>query len=497
MGYEIVTARDNRFIAKIKDGKVVYTELSHQNIKEIIAGQINTSSGSTRTSLQIRVVYKFDSNRERNNDEVYRLWKRNPIIQNRVRQLNAIVFGRGLQYSYDDDIQTIINKFWRYNRIRQKLTGIGTDGQLYGEVFIGLFPQANRTTQMAVYDPNSVEIDFNPANVEDINQYIVQYKDETKGQETQVMNFTPLYKYLNQLEFNNGVPSVESMVLAQNCMVHVKFNNASDEPYGTSDFRQAFGPVNEYMDFRQDRNTIHQLYGSPAYDIEIDTEDTNVIEKRIQELADFEIGSNPIHNTKEKWKPLEFSSAGSVQPDGDEKAMRGLICAGTGFPEHLLFNQGTGSEDSTFALDSIAEDRQDKFKDAFIDIHKFVVSVSGGDMNKVDNGQIVFPLISTMSEKTKAETYVLLVGANIVSRETATLNTGHNWKIEKQQMEDEQPTFGAPVDNSTIAGIEGGRFSTRADNQNPNRDTGEDDRLARATAQNISTQTFGNRKTNN
>ena len=38
--------------------------------------------------------------------------------------------------------------------------------------------------------------------------------------------------------------------------------------------------VQDYMDFVGDRLTIHQLYGSPAYDITIETDDPQVIEDR-------------------------------------------------------------------------------------------------------------------------------------------------------------------------------------------------------------------------
>jgi hypothetical protein len=99
-----------------------------------------------------------------------------------------------------------------------------------------------------------------------------------------------------------------------------------------------------------------------------------------------------------------------------------------------------------------------------------------------------------MSEKAKAETYVLKVGAQICSRETAAYNTGHNWKIEYDRIMAEQEDFGI---GSDIAGAVGGRFSTRVNNQDPNRDTGLGDRQARAKARNTTTQVMGSRKTNN
>jgi hypothetical protein len=252
------------------------------------------------------------------------------------------------------------------------------------------------------------------------------------------------------------------------------------------------------MNFVGDRLTVHQLYGSPAYDITIDTDDPTVIQKRIEELAGFTIGSNPVHNKSEEWKPLEFKHQGT-DVASDEKTLRGLICAGTSFPEHLLFNQGDnmGSDDNTFALNKLAEDRQDAFVDAFTDIHKFVVAIAGGDPATIDDGGILCPEISTMSEKTKAETYVLKVGAKICSRKTAAMNLGHDWDTEQVQIQEEDRLFGELIGDSDAAGAIGGRFTTRKDNQDPERDDGSDDRKARANSRNISTQVFGDGKTNN
>jgi hypothetical protein len=178
--------------------------------------------------------------------------------------------------------------------------------------------------------------------------------------------------------------------------------------------------------------------------------------------------------------------------------IRGLICAGMDMPEYLLFNQTdtAGNDDTTFALNKLAEDRQNAFGEAFGDMHKFAVAIAGGDPAVIDDGQIIFPEISTMSEKAKAETYVLKVGAKICSRKTAAMNTGHNWDIEHDQILSEEEEFGALINSTAGGGVMGGRFSSRT-NQGGNKDDGADDREARGNATNVTTQTFGDRKTNN
>lgn len=470
---------------------------SNTKISEQIAGQQTSGKKGGFVGGSAKVVYKFDKNRNANNDAIYNLWKNNPIIQNRINQLNSLVFGRGFDYSYETATEEIIDRFWNLNRVRNKLNALGTDAQLYGEIFIGLFPQKNGDVLMAIYESNQVNIDFNPANVDDVNKYIVTYKDEEKNKD-ETVEFIPAYKYLNDIEFTNTavgrtirkVRKSLGKVSMQNVMVHLKFNNSSAEVHGTSDFRQVYSTVNEYMDFRSDRLAIHQMYGSPMFDIEIDTEDDKYIEQRIEELSDFTIGSNPVHNSKEKWTTLEFKNPADSAKH-DEASMRGLISAGLNFPEHLVFNQGNESEGGTFALNKLAEDRQDAFGNAFTEIHKFVVAIAGGDIANVNEGQIVFPEISTMSEKAKAETYVLKVGANICSRQTASYNTGHSWEIEQPRIAEEMEMFS--LDDATLGRV-GGRFTTRKNNQDPDRDDGTRDRREKLEVKNVTSAIMGSKQ---
>jgi hypothetical protein len=168
-----------------------------------------------------------------------------------------------------------------------------------------------------------------------------------------------------------------------------------------------------------------------------------------------------------------------MQPTADDKILRGLIAAGMSFPEFMLFNQveehGNGSDNNTFAITHLAQDRQDAFEEALTDIHKVVVACAGGDISTIDDGQLIFPEIDTMSEKTKAETYVLKVGANLCSRRTASMNMGHNWDVESQQIMEETEMFGQLADNSDFAGALSGRFTSRENNSaNPDSEGADD-----------------------
>ena len=123
------------------DGKLIYDkEKISSVVREMVAGQSGKTSGKLSTTAQ--VVYRFDTSRKSRCDNMWSLWKINPLMQNRITQLNSLVFGRGLKWVYDDKTQNIINRFWRVNRLRSKLNSMNTDAQLYGEVFIGLFPQS-------------------------------------------------------------------------------------------------------------------------------------------------------------------------------------------------------------------------------------------------------------------------------------------------------------------------------------------------------------------
>lgn len=498
-GYE-VWLDDRHVIGYLGQDNVIHYDTEKMNtvVTEMIAGQSGKTSG--RFSTTARVVYRYDGNRKKNNDTIWSLWKSNPIMQNRITQLNALTFGRGFRYMYDADTQAIIDRFWRVNQLRTKLGALSTDAQLYGEVFIGLFHQASGDVLVGLYEPRLVDIDFNPINVFDVNRYIITYRDEETNKDEQ-FDMMPIEKYLAELEMQSPIGKAVSKVRkalglkgatgikGKGVMCHVKFNTSSGQIHGTSDFYQTSDILGDYMGFVGDRLTIHQLYGSPAYDITIDTTDTKVIQDRIDDLAGFTIGSNPVHNKSETWTPLEFKN-GALVPTADEKILRGLICAGLGFPEYLLFNQNeVNGNDNTFSVTKIAEDRQDSFADTFTNMHKFAVAIAGGDPLAVDDGQLIFPEINMMSEKAKAETYVLKVGSNICSRRTAAAQMGHNWDIEVKQILDEAEILAPLMEDSDTAGVIGGRFTSRKNNS-ASTDPGDDgsgDRKKRADATRVKT----------
>jgi hypothetical protein len=354
--YQVVLGGKHVVATMGLDNKLHY---DREVIKEMIAGQSGKVSGHFSTTAQ--VVYRYNSTRKTSHNNMWSLWKSNPVMNNRITQLNALVFGTGLKWIYDQKTQKIIDRFWRVNRLRGKLDSLGVDAQIYGEVFIGLYPQSSGDVLVSFYESRQVDIDFDPGDVNRINRYIITYKDEESGKEEQ-FDMMPIQNYLNEIEFSQGINTGiigrvrkalgltgATKVKGKGVMCHIKFNNSTSEVYGTSDFHQVSDFTQDYMDFVGDRLTIHQLYGSPAYDIEIDTDDPQVIEDRIEELASFKIGSNPVHNAQEKWTPLEFKN-GALTPTADDKLFRGLLSAGMQFPEHMLFNQSEGDNQNTFSV---------------------------------------------------------------------------------------------------------------------------------------------------
>ena len=149
------------------DNKLNYNpDVVQTQLREMFAGQ---TGGSFFTTA--KVVYRWDRNRKTNADAVWNLWKVNPIMQNRITQLNSLTFGRGLKWLYEDQTQMIVDRFWRINRLKSKLNAISTDSQLYGEVFIGLFPQTSGDVLVSIYGANQVDIDFTPGDIYNVNRY--------------------------------------------------------------------------------------------------------------------------------------------------------------------------------------------------------------------------------------------------------------------------------------------------------------------------------------
>ena len=80
------------------DGKIHYDK---EEIRELIAGESHKTTGKYNTTAY--VTYRYDTSRKRKTDDVYELWKENGIMQNRINQLNALVFGTSIKWIYDKE----------------------------------------------------------------------------------------------------------------------------------------------------------------------------------------------------------------------------------------------------------------------------------------------------------------------------------------------------------------------------------------------------------
>ena len=81
----------------------------------MIAGQSGKTSGHFNTTAQ--VVYRYDTSRKTHHDNMWTLWKANPLLQNRINQFNALVFGRGIKWVYDDKTKRNLIKFAKNNKV--------------------------------------------------------------------------------------------------------------------------------------------------------------------------------------------------------------------------------------------------------------------------------------------------------------------------------------------------------------------------------------------
>lgn len=431
-------------VVERREPNLLFAQNSKMKITEQVSG---TSSGRKDYTPSPVVAYRYDGSRKTVSDDMWDLWKQNPIVQSRVLQMNNIIFGKGISYDYpDENTKRIIDRLWRINRIQTKLDSIGTNTQLYGELFVALYPQKSGDVLISFYEPRQVDIDFDPSDPSRVRSYILSWKDE-ENQTDNVVELQPVESFLNEIEFSNPITNGkiniakrqlgQKMYKGKGLMTHIYFNATASELCGTSDFYQSSDLVQDFMGFVGDRLTIHQLYGSPVYDITIDTDNPEVIENRIMELEDFKIGSNPVHNKQEEWKLLNAQSGngnGSVNAEADAELLKSLIASALCMPTGLLFQDKSDKDLDTTSVEQLAGKRQEAFKQLFKDIHKVAVAIAGGDINTIEDGDISFPEISLSSAKSKAETNSLLVQSNIISRQTASSSLGYSWNREKERM---------------------------------------------------------------
>ena len=417
-----------------------------------------SSGGSFDTAPLIRNVgipaFKLPtSDRQDLLDECYRLWKYDPLGGSIVRTTTFFTLGRGLIYQFDeDDAQFCAGKFYDKNNLEIRLRAASDEATAFGEVYIWLRPKYNEVkkgnkvlwrlgdTQVTFLPPDNVtHVETADEDVGDIHAFQIEWEDAKKEDHTDTIPHISKY-------------DVESEGSEMGCIIQLKLNAGNMDPFGHSDLIPIKEWLDNYQEYLRDGVIINKLYRSPCYDIGIEDGTEDEVNAAIARYRGWGIGSNPVHNSRESWKILEFTGPNS----SNEQARRALlliIAAGVGFAEFMLADGGNSnlasSKSQQLPVIKKFEDRQDiwahllKQMIQFALMAKATINPSSGLIIERDKegdmipfkGRIEFPPIAQDRDLEVAQTNKIAIESGYMSERTAAarLSIDYDREIEQQR----------------------------------------------------------------
>lgn len=384
-------------------------------------------------------------------DESYRLWKFDPLGGSIVRTTTFFTLGRGLIYQFDNQAaQFYADKFYNKNNLEIRLRAASDEANAFGEVYIWLRPKLSeeRLNNKVLWRQGDTQVTFIPPH----NITNIETADEDVGD---VYNFIFEWSEGDKLDRQLTIPHIskydpEGANASTGCIIQLKFNAGNMDVFGHSDLIPIKEWLDNYQEYLRDGVVINKLYRSPCFDISIEDGTPDEISAAIARYRGWTIGSNPVHNSREEWKILEFKGPGG----GNEEARRALlliVAAGVGFAEFMLADGSNSNlaSSKTQQLPVIKkfEDRQEVWSHNLMMMFQFALMIkatigNAGDLRIERDregdmipfaGRVEFPAISQDKDLEVAQTNKLAIEDGYMSKRTAAARL--NIDIDRQIQE--------------------------------------------------------------
>lgn len=415
----------------------------------MLAAGGSTPSSITPVGQDRETARSAGDDREKILEKCYELYVSDPLAGQIAETTKNFVFGSGCSVTFVDDKANAWAKRFRVRNEMDVLEkALGAMSVYQGDIYLWLRPvqedlEAGRRrieiagdTRLTVIDPqNIVGIETMPDDPRDVLFYHFSYMDPDKQTKVQ-LKIRPHDKYDPEKDAKRG------------CVIQIKFNSDPNDPFGNPDFLRIGEWLENYKEYLRDGVIINKLYRSPCYDITLSDADAPDVQLAIARYKNWKIGSNAVHNDKEKWETMEFAGPNSSQSEA-RRAILLMIAAGVGFAEYMLADGSNANLASTTTQELPVlkkfEDRQSAFKCAFWYVYQIVLMHAAvyGDLPesfdefKADyywEGTIDFPSLVKSTEKETEETNASATSGGYMSKTTAAGRLGLNYADEVRRM---------------------------------------------------------------
>jgi hypothetical protein len=260
--------------------------------------------------------------------EAHTAYCQNPLAYAVIEQQTNFVLGGGVQVvAADRRVQQVVDAFWRdpENEMDRRVYAIQTELALFGEQFIRYFVDG-LTGRVVIrqLDPLAVvAIKTDPDDVEKALAYLYRPAGPA-GRAGELAS--------------GGAAAGEWLPAAE--VAHFAINKTSNTLRGRSDLAPVLRWLRRYSEWLNDRVRQNRLKGAFVYDVAVTGADNAYLQRMRAEYGQAPApGTVLFHNEKEVWQAIQPQiGAADVRDDG--RALRLMIAAGAGVPEHYLGEGG-------------------------------------------------------------------------------------------------------------------------------------------------------------
>ncbi|GHO98450.1 hypothetical protein KSF_084980 [Reticulibacter mediterranei] len=272
---------------------------------------------------------------------IYESYHANPLAFAIIEMTTSFVLGKGITVdAVDREVQRVLLDFWRENTMDERIYNICTELALYGEIFVRFFiNKYNGSVKVRLIDPSLIDlIESDPEDIETPVRFhrrpVVQTISATDPATMQ--NLTPITKLDISTSYTQG-----EWYRAGEEMLQFAINKVSNARRGNSDLATLLPWLRRYKDWLTDRVRINKYKSVFLYDVTLRGADKKAIDRKKMEYTyPPEPGSVIIHNETEQWSAVQPQiQANDAKEDG--RAIKLMIAAGAGLPEHYLRGEGT------------------------------------------------------------------------------------------------------------------------------------------------------------
>ncbi len=279
----------------------------------------------------------------------YEAYTANPLAFTIVETITNFTLGRGVVIAAaNKQVQRVLDAFWRDpdNHMETRIYSLCTELSVYGEQFVRFFVNPiDGRVKVAQIDPSTIdEIVSDPENVEKP----LRFHQRPVGTDRRDAGGTGA----DRLEAGAGFPGTVAGAtgetegrwfeagseVAQFCI-----NKVSNAKRGRSDLATLLPWLRRYKDWLTDRVRLNKYKTAFLWDVTLQGADAKTIDRKRMEYAiPLEPGTIVIHNESERWAAVKPEiNASDVEADG--RALRLMIAAGSGVPEHYLADGGNAN----------------------------------------------------------------------------------------------------------------------------------------------------------